>query len=218
MAIKKKKRKAKTQEDLKRPIPQVETSRRILIVCEGEKTEPNYFEGLVRYHRLQATDVDIKGDCGSSPKSVVKYAKDLLKKSVEDNNEYDKVFCVFDRDSHVKYLEAIGDITHARGNVLECCNSVPSFEFWYLLHFVETRKSYTAKGNSSPGDEVIKDFKKEFKGYKKNDRDMYAKLYEYQDRAIAHAKKVLKDAEQVNDYNPSTNVHKLVCNLLNKPV
>jgi hypothetical protein len=34
------------------------TRERILIVCEGEKTEPNYFRALIAYHRLNTVFVD----------------------------------------------------------------------------------------------------------------------------------------------------------------
>lgn len=216
MGKKKNRRKALSRIDLERPQDVVETPRRILIVCEGEKTEPNYFFGLIRYHKLTATRVDVKGDGGSSPKSIVNYAKDLLRESAEDNNEYDIVFCVFDKDSHARYLEAIGDIMHSGNETIKCCNSIPSFEFWYLLHYVETRRAYVGGSGKSPSDQVESDLKKEAGSYSKSDPDMYKKLYGRQDRAIERAKRVLRDAESVGEFNPSTRVHEIVCELLGK--
>jgi hypothetical protein len=51
---------------------------KVLIICEGEKTEPNYFNELIASYGLNTVNVDIDGSCGSSPKSVLERAIDLL--------------------------------------------------------------------------------------------------------------------------------------------
>ena len=64
---------------------------RILIVCEGAKTEPNYFKGF----RVNRTiyEIDIRG-IGYNTASLVREAISLKKES-----DYDQIWCVFDRDS-----------------------------------------------------------------------------------------------------------------------
>ena len=47
----------------------------ILVVCEGGFTEPEYFYQLKIIWKLHA--VEIVGDCGSAPISVVDKAKEL---------------------------------------------------------------------------------------------------------------------------------------------
>ncbi len=55
---------------------------KVLIVCEGEKTEPNYFRGLTNYYELDSANVKITGDCGSSPMSVVRPARDIYRETI----------------------------------------------------------------------------------------------------------------------------------------
>src|SRR5947209_5388606 len=67
------------------PIP------RFLIVCEGERTEPNYFRSF-RVPRDVVT-VEVQGT-GYNTLRLVQEAIRLRSKG-----EYDQVWCVFDRDS-----------------------------------------------------------------------------------------------------------------------
>jgi len=68
-----------------------EVRQRFLIVCEGEKTEPNYFRSF-RVPR-DVIEVDVQG-LGEDPSKLVNSAKEL-----KEQEEYDQVWCVFDRDS-----------------------------------------------------------------------------------------------------------------------
>lgn len=62
---------------------------RFLIVCEGEKTEPNYF----RKFRVPGKVEPYVQGIGHVTLSLVKKATELQKQ-----DEYDQVWCVFDRD------------------------------------------------------------------------------------------------------------------------
>ena len=62
----------------------------ILIVCEGEKTEPNYFTELKKALRLSNANVRICGR-GSDPLSVVDFAIETFRQE----QEFDRVYCVF---------------------------------------------------------------------------------------------------------------------------
>lgn len=68
----------------------------VLIVCEGEKTEPGYFEGLKKAHRLSSANIKVVSGEGSDPVSIVKHALRECQKG-----GYDRVFCVFDRNGHM---------------------------------------------------------------------------------------------------------------------
>lgn len=61
---------------------------RFLIVCEGTKTEPNYF----RSFRVPKVVIDIEG-LGRNPTKLVEYAIDR-----RSEDDFDQVWCVFDRD------------------------------------------------------------------------------------------------------------------------
>jgi hypothetical protein len=83
-------KKAKSRSYSKRQVETRELIERFLIVCEGEKTEPNYFESF----RVPKYIRDICG-LGANTVSLVKEAVKLR----DDDGDYDQVWCVFDRDS-----------------------------------------------------------------------------------------------------------------------
>lgn len=116
----------------------------VLIVCEGGKTEPNYFHELKDAFRLNTANIEIVGEeCGSSPRDVVEYA---IKKYWE-NKDYDRVFCVFDKDRHTTYQAALDRIRQTKlssSHSIHAVTSVPCFEIWFLLHFRYSTKAYGA--------------------------------------------------------------------------
>jgi len=66
------KRKAKRAEEHRREIARRDPYERILIVCEGEKTEPNYFRWLRDRFRLNSANIVIADKRGGlDPKSLL---------------------------------------------------------------------------------------------------------------------------------------------------
>jgi len=95
------KRKARKASSLKRARARRSPYDTALIVCEGGKTEPNYFKSLRDDLKLNTANVEITGDTGgSAPDNVVEHG-------LRYYGEYDKVFCVFDKDSHPTYQQAV---------------------------------------------------------------------------------------------------------------
>jgi hypothetical protein len=196
---------------------------KVLIVCEGKKTEPNYFRGLVKWHDISSVNVRISGDCGAAPSSVFQHGFDLY--NAEQGEPYDRVYCVFDRDSYhlpkqnKDYQHALGLIRQALPeNVFFAANSIPCFEYWLLLHFCETTKAFAGQGNVSVGGMVEKELKKYWSGYGKGLPDAYAGLKklspEGEARALERARRVLTTAQATGAENPSTMVHELVAYLI----
>ena len=128
-----------------------------LIVCEGTKTEPNYFEKAIQDINTNIEDkyrlkVKVVGK-GVSTKSLVK-ATDLQIKIDKYSNSvipYGKIFVVFDKDSFsdddfddtIKMCEDNGYIP---------LWSNQAIEYWFLLHFHYVnskmdRKDYAKKLN-----------------------------------------------------------------------
>ena len=104
-----------------------------LIVCEGEKTEPNYFKSLkndLPLESLNVIDMTIEGTARNTT-SLIDYIIDYKKKS---NREYDSVWAVFDRDSFTPH-QFNGAIEKSKANGIKCAWSNQAFELWYLLHF-----------------------------------------------------------------------------------
>lgn len=178
-----------------RPVNRREMRPVFLIVCEGEKTEPNYF----RSFRVNA-DVEVVGT-GRSPLGVVEHAKESGKK-----REYTEIWVVFDRDdfSAEEFNNAIRNAEQAGFGV---AYSNQAFELWYLLHF-----DYhdTALSRNRYQDILTQKLGRE---YRKNDPTIYYELEDRQPGAIRNARRLLES--YLPDHNPAkddpcTAVHTLV--------
>ncbi|MDI3486086.1 MAG: hypothetical protein PWQ50_1306, partial [Methanolobus sp.] len=105
------------------------TRNKMLIICEGEKTEPTYFEN----YRTPQNNVDVipipssRKDVGSIVKFAKKKVPDL------DINGGDSIWCVFDCDENTD--DNISKAYRDAERSINMCLSNPSFELWFLLHF-----------------------------------------------------------------------------------
>ncbi|SPD72224.1 conserved hypothetical protein [uncultured Desulfobacterium sp.] len=185
----------------------------ILIVCEGEKTEPTYFNELKKAFRLSNANVRICGR-GSDPLSVVNFAIETFRQE----SEFDRVYCVFDRDRHARYNEALDTVRRTRlgkGSKIFAIPSVPCFEFWLLLHFIYTTRPFDAPPGDSICSKVIKELKNYLPAYQKGEQDIFNNIHDSLDTAIANAYRVEQFHQISNTDNPSTLVHSLVDYLRN---
>ncbi|MDN3353126.1 RloB family protein [Actinomadura sp. DC4] len=117
------------------PSPRRRLSRRVLIVCGGQKTEKQYLDGLKRAERNPSVSVAIKTN-PRSPSEVVNHAHKLKRQSPED---FDDVWCVFDVDEF-RDIDRAADL--ARRHRVGLAISNPCFELWLLLHF-DDRTAYS---------------------------------------------------------------------------
>lgn len=208
------KRKARLNKSIGRKPPHRPPYDRVLIVCEGAKTEPNYFDELIKHFRLinvKNLKIEIIGDdCGSAPITIVELA---LKKNKE-SDDYDRIFCVFDKDNHTSYNEAIDKIKRARlkpGHSIQAINSIPCFEFWILLHFEYTTAPFSATGKDSICHSLIKNkLCNHIPEYDKGKKEMVQRIIPKLDTAIKHAKMIETYHKTSGTDNPSTKVHILV--------
>lgn len=127
-----------SRRSLRRRPPRLQPRKRLLILCEGKITEPNYLNALRHAHRNRLIDVEVVPDCGV-PKTVVEYAVERKKAAYREARRYsdqyrayDEVWCVIDVDEHPRLAEAK---QQARDNGIELAISNPCFELWILLHF-----------------------------------------------------------------------------------
>ena len=102
-----------------------------LIATEGTKTEPNYLNALKA--ELEATnrfniEISIEGK-GKATKALV---NKIVRQIENCNQEYDRVWAVFDKDEFDDFDEAIN---LAKNKGINCAWSNESFELWLLLHF-----------------------------------------------------------------------------------
>ena len=183
-----------------------------LIVCEGKKTEPNYFNGLKRkinekYGRkvdVLIPNIDVKGT-GMNTTSLVKYAEKTVNHA---NKVYGQVWVVFDKDdySDEQFDEAVHNCNY---NVAW---SNPNFELWLLAHFKKVNR-YISK------DDVLEELNREFiknglGEYTKNDESIFEKVTENGklDIAIDNCEYMesLNEDGQASQRNPMTKVYKIV--------
>ncbi|MEG4126698.1 RloB family protein [Microcoleus sp. Pol14D5] len=175
------------------------------IVCEGEKTEPNYFRSFPVDTKV--INLEIRGE-GRNTNSLVTKAIEL--KNGLEYDETDRFWCVFDRDKNPKNPNDSQNfnsaITLARNNGIDVAYSNDAFELWYLLHFHFyntgiSRQDYQNMLTKLLGHE-----------YKKNSETIYEELKDKQQDAIKHAKRLLQEYDRPNPEtdNPSTTVHLLV--------
>jgi len=190
--------------------PYLSLRERVLIVCEGEKTEPNYFKSLKKELKLTAVEVEIEGKmCGSAPISVVDYALSLKKDAKRSpiKTEYDVIWCVIDVEAPTPHQSLDRAMDKSKANGLKIALSNPCFEYWYLLHFKKT----SALMDSN--EKVVKALRRYYHAYKKNDIKFFDVIYSKVDFAITNAKLVIKEkhyGKDLRNCNPSTDVHKIV--------
>ncbi len=183
-----------------------------LIVCEGKKTEPNYFNGLKRKINerygnkvdVLIPNIDVKGT-GMNTASLVKYTQKTVNHA---NKVYGQVWVVFDKDDYndEQFDSAIKNCDY---NVAW---SNPNFELWLLAHFKKVNR-YISK------DDVLQELSKEFqkKGlgdYTKNDINIFDKVTSEGKLHTAiknceYMEELNKDG-QASQRNPMTKVYKIV--------
>lgn len=206
------KRKAKQAKDLERRRAQRKRYDKVLIVCEGSKTEPLYFEELKDYYELDTANIKISGDCGSAPLSVVEHGEDLYQEEINNCNEpFDKVYCVFDKDAHHTYNQALLKIANIKpAGTFFATTSVPCFEVWLLLHFRYSAASIMASGNKSAGDRALSELTRYMPNYKKGSEGTFLELLDKLPLAITHAQRLNLQSQASGTDNPTTTIIDLV--------
>ena len=210
------KRKAKQARELARRKAHRAPYAKVLIVCEGEKSEPNYFNGLKDHHSLNSANVEICGECGSSPRNIYQYARQRYREEKDAGDPFDQVFCVFDKDTHTTYQSTIDQINRATPkNIYNATTSVPCFEYWLLLHFNYTTRPYVTSPKNSACDQVLAELRGYIPDYAKGGNDFFPALIDQLEFAKNNAARSLKAANVIQTDNPTTRVHKLVAFLQN---
>lgn len=200
-----KKRKRRKAAVLEREKAKKESYARVLIVTEGEKTEPNYLNELIKKHNLSSVNIVVDGECGSDCMSIYRHARKRFDALRASDERFDRVYCVFDRDTHANYSGALNTIQRAEPpGIFHAINSVPCFEYWLLLHYRFTTKQF------ADYKDVKKDFPRELSDYDKGMTGLYERTEQRLPTAIGNAKRALDHAESSDTDNPTTRVHLLV--------
>lgn len=185
---------------------------RFLVVCEGEKTEPLYFEALVKDCISTVREVTIEGE-GMATVALVEQTKEI-KEDLERRNAmtFDRVWVVFDKDDFDDFNAAI---VKARRYGFKTAWTNEAFELWYFLHFeyLDTgicRDAYIEK----LGDAFRKRMGDESFRYEKGNPAIYHLLHQYgrEDLAKRFAERLRKlhHGRDYASHKPCTMVDKLV--------
>ena len=213
-----KKRRAKKATDLARKQAARNSYDKVLIACEGSKTEPNYLTGLINHYKLSTANVLIDGNCGSDPMSVVDRAeqsfRDINRQKGIDN--YDRIFCVFDKDEHEEHGQKFSQSIHkiqrmdCEDVIFSAITSNPCFEVWVILHFELFTRPLAATGRNTAAQEVVNHLKQYIPEYEKGNKNLFSMIGDQTPRAISFAKKLNKQNDNSGSVNPSTQMHELV--------
>lgn len=184
-----------------------------IIVTEGTKTEPYYFEGFqekINQKCRGRIELKIYGE-GRNTLSLLKKAVEYVRDS---GNVIKHVWIVYDKDDFPddKFNETAficaglsnENITYHAIWSNECV------ELWFLLHFEYFNKK-VSRAHYFP---ILSGYLKKLTGkeYTKNRKDMFEVLYPRMDAAILNAKKLKKTHKSAlpSERAPGTEVYKLV--------
>lgn len=174
------KAKRRQESQLERNIPSKIEKPTILIVCEGENTEPSYF----RQFRLSSATIKAVGE-GYNTISLVQRAV-----AIAQEKEYDQVWCVFDKDDF-SANDFNNAIILAEHNNFGVAYSNQAFEYWIILHLDDHqgggmhRRDYNNKINS-----LLKPFNLSYDGV--NSKIITEELFELLDGVDKKTKKERK--------------------------
>lgn len=188
-----------------RRAPWLDPKPRLLVVCEGEVTEPEYLRGFTAACRNPRVHLVVDREHGV-PWSLVRVAKERKRAAEEEavrtgdeNRRYDEVWCVFDIDSHPNITDAV---QMARDNGILLAISNPCFELWLVLHFRE-----------SPGARHRHDVQRMLRDYLPGyDKGVdFADLQAGYEAAVERAAHLDRDADDMAEAgrNPTTGVYRL---------
>ncbi|WP_442786722.1 RloB family protein [Kocuria sp. SL71] len=122
--------------------PQRNFARRILVVTEGIRTEPQYVELLNRYLRSKSTTAVVKSmGVGADPFRVVEKSIELRDVAASNDKQYDFCVCLVDVDDH-STLERASRLAERESVLLLVSNL--KFEVWLRWHSEDKRSALSS--------------------------------------------------------------------------
>ncbi len=192
---------------------------RYYIFCEGQQTEPRYFEGFKKliednpiYRDMVLIEIE---PCQAETMRVIGMAERYVKKNKISKGQ---IWCVYDKDS---FLASDFNGVVQRAEQLNKENpelqyqaawSNECIEFWFMLHFAY----YTSNNHRTEYISFLNDKFRELGlgKYQKNMKEIFDILLEQGNPklAIRYAKRIVKDGEgkTPTEIAPGTKVYELV--------
>ncbi|MCI0536706.1 MAG: RloB family protein [Verrucomicrobiales bacterium] len=170
---------------------------RVLVICDGAETEPNYFTGLKRRDEVAKKAVLIV-------RSVEGKNRDNAIRKLVSSNNPDETWCIFDTEvpadrAEIDRIEAL-----AAQHSAKVFWSNPAFEVWVLAHFA--RPGCAFYSCDAVIDEIDKYWQKLFGAeYSKIDKKIFQRLE-------PHTAKAVENCRWVNEHHHGPNCHTADCN------
>jgi len=201
---------------LNRHSPSRNVAQKILIACEGSKTEPIYFNSIRNELRSPTLDIIVLPHQNrTDPRSIIEKLIEERQQR-KDNQQWskeDKAWAVFDGDEHIEKSLANWQsaINRATSQKINLAITNPCFELWYLIHFQDHFAQITR-------DRLVNLLNKHIPDYDKS-MCLYPKpLKSLTEQAIQRAEKMAKQIER-NELSEHSNpccsgLPKLISSLL----
>ncbi len=186
-----------------------------LIICEGTKTEPFYFEAL-----SNIINNKYKGRISLIPKGkgkgTLQLVEEAKKEQDKSNKEIKHVWIVYDKDEFPKddfdnTFYKCKNMKSYKGAKYHALYSNECIELWFLLHFKAIDVAHNRKEYMNMLDEEFKNNK--LGKYSKNNKETCQKLLPYLETAIENAEKInemYSDKDSPWKRNPSTKIYELM--------
>lgn len=209
-----KKKRAKLQQRKKETLTPKPNS--FLIVSEGAKTEPLYFDGLAKYiNEKYGQNIDVEKptiDTQGEGKCTVSLVREAQRIASRAPIMYSQVWVVFDKDDFDDFDEAI-DLAEQFGFHVAWSNQ--SFEYWIYLHFNHSDSALHRDVWVNKLDELFKNRGISKTGYQKNDPDIFDIVREHGSlRAAVNSatrmENFFKGTRKASQCDPCTTVHHLI--------
>ena len=176
---------------------------RILLICEGKKTEPQYFDELRNAYRHPEIEVcALHGDC-TDPLNLVSLGRKLFLHGGDNGHgkqmfprAFDEIYILFDRDEHPSYEDAIEEARKLDFSLyndfkkpvhFQALPSNPCFELWLVLHYKDIF-------HLPHRNELFEYLKQCWNGYNKGATEIFAKTKNL----------ISKACERANDLNATS--------------
>lgn len=124
---------------------EIKLQRNMKIFCEGKNTEPNYINGYIQIFSDQQRKrvVRVVPTPKNTPVQLVEAA--IAERNSTASLPEDEIWVVYDRESVGKYDEKLHYTARelARNNNINIALNNVCFEYWILLHFVDTNAPFS---------------------------------------------------------------------------
>ena len=191
-----------------------------LIITEGEKTEPCYFNGFKKMIEKNPIYRDmvlihIENHVGETL-YILNKAEKFVKRTGITNSH---IWCVYDKDEYPaerfnQVEERIAKLNQKQKNgvLFHAAWSNQCIEFWFILHFAYYHSNTNREAYIKFIDEKFR--KLGFKGYQKNMKDTFDIIRKYgrEEDAIRNAKRIICEnaGKKPSEIEPGTRVYEIV--------